>query len=532
MPALVSPLTTPWVTPLASPLGLITAASDAALADRYAAQGHAASFLASDLSGSNGASVTSWAAHLGGFTANGGTSPTLRTSGNSNFTDTRQAVRFTSASSQYLRCDALGSLASSGAAFAAAALLRRNGTGDYNVVGFGNSSGTVITQVYLVNFTFAGLGSPNLYDTGPHPSSGSPPPTRTTEDALVIWQRNPGGTSSVWVNGQHISFALPANSDTYGRVAIGAVPFNGSFVNFANIDLARFDLWNRILGDHDIAALTYQMGCVDMGRWQAVALGDSITAGTATLGHSWFNALSTDAWIGSHAYSLYDVAVNSGNVYECTTAGTSAGSGGPTGTGSNITDGTAVWRWVNYALPSTCLGLAAGGYTPSTGINRGVAGRTLMDVSGSGQSNEYDNLAADITSLYDAYIPRLVVVFFRNEKTFGVSDAETMARAETVCNAIRAANPRDYLVIATPLKGTDVDTTGVANLIRLHGLEFADAIWDAAACPELQTPADTAWFGDGIHPTKRGQTALCAAFPIRTYQHAALVKQNHLMLRS
>jgi len=50
-------------------------------------------------------------------------------------------------------------------------------------------------------------------------------------------------------------------------------------------------------------------------------------------------------WTGSTAYQLRDTISNNANIYECTTAGTSAASGGPTGTGDGITDGTCVWIW-------------------------------------------------------------------------------------------------------------------------------------------------------------------------------------------
>jgi uncharacterized phage protein gp47/JayE len=54
------------------------------------------------------------------------------------------------------------------------------------------------------------------------------------------------------------------------------------------------------------------------------------------------------AWAGSTAYSLGDLRQNDSpaNIYLCVTAGTSAASGGPTGTGTAITDGTVVWRFV------------------------------------------------------------------------------------------------------------------------------------------------------------------------------------------
>ena len=52
------------------------------------------------------------------------------------------------------------------------------------------------------------------------------------------------------------------------------------------------------------------------------------------------------AWAPSTAYAVGNTVSNGGNVYRCTTAGTSAASGGPTGTGTGIADGTAVWTYL------------------------------------------------------------------------------------------------------------------------------------------------------------------------------------------
>lgn len=51
-------------------------------------------------------------------------------------------------------------------------------------------------------------------------------------------------------------------------------------------------------------------------------------------------------WLASTAVLVGQYVTNGGNLYRCTTAGTTAASGGPTGTGSGITDGTAVWAYV------------------------------------------------------------------------------------------------------------------------------------------------------------------------------------------
>lgn len=58
--------------------------------------------------------------------------------------------------------------------------------------------------------------------------------------------------------------------------------------------------------------------------------------------------VAVTAWAGATGYVVGDRVTNSGNVYQCTTAGTSAGSGGPTGEDYDTleTDNTAVWRFV------------------------------------------------------------------------------------------------------------------------------------------------------------------------------------------
>ncbi len=71
-------------------------------------------------------------------------------------------------------------------------------------------------------------------------------------------------------------------------------------------------------------------------------------------------AIDAVAWVNATPYVLYDHVTNGGNVYRCTTAGTSAGAGGPTGTGTAITDNTVVWRYVG---PNTNVEATDGGTT-------------------------------------------------------------------------------------------------------------------------------------------------------------------------
>ena len=69
-------------------------------------------------------------------------------------------------------------------------------------------------------------------------------------------------------------------------------------------------------------------------------------------------------WVAGTAYVVGDKVQNGANIYVCDTAGTSAGSGGPTGTGANITDNTT--RWDYEATVSATTTAIKGYLTPSS----------------------------------------------------------------------------------------------------------------------------------------------------------------------
>ena len=64
-------------------------------------------------------------------------------------------------------------------------------------------------------------------------------------------------------------------------------------------------------------------------------------------------------WAASTAVIVGQYVTNGGNSYVCTTAGTTASSGGPSGTGTGIDDGTAVWSYsaagADYTLGNAVL---------------------------------------------------------------------------------------------------------------------------------------------------------------------------------
>lgn len=75
----------------------------------------------------------------------------------------------------------------------------------------------------------------------------------------------------------------------------------------------------------------------------------ALQEGACEMGYSYFigseTDITSDAWQPSTAYTLRKFVTNNANRYELVTAGTSASSGGPTGTDASITDGTCVWCW-------------------------------------------------------------------------------------------------------------------------------------------------------------------------------------------
>lgn len=86
------------------------------------------------------------------------------------------------------------------------------------------------------------------------------------------------------------------------------------------------------------------------GTWQGTAGASGYATYYSIMDNGGTNCreqgLLSQAWAASTAYALTQQVSLGGRVYKCVTAGTSAGSGGPTGTGTGITDGTAVWDYV------------------------------------------------------------------------------------------------------------------------------------------------------------------------------------------
>lgn len=127
----------------------------------------------------------------------------------------------------------------------------------------------------------------------------------------------------------------PATADTAlsGNTLLATLPFGATAFSGASAGVANA---NAITSDTNAAAT---------GRPSFARLVESNANSNATVMDYW----CAFAWIASTAYAVGDNVVNAGNQYRCTVAGTSASSGGPTGTGGSITDGGVTWTYVAAA---------------------------------------------------------------------------------------------------------------------------------------------------------------------------------------
>lgn len=119
----------------------------------------------------------------------------------------------------------------------------------------------------------------------------------------------------------------------------------------------------------------------------------SASTGAAFATTSAATIAAATAWANSTAYVVGDRRKNGGNIYECITAGTSAGSGGPTTTAADITDGTAHWRYLGAGAGYVDVAAAS----VLTGAIVGVSGDlTVIDTPVGGWSSVINTLDATL----------------------------------------------------------------------------------------------------------------------------------------
>lgn len=98
-----------------------------------------------------------------------------------------------------------------------------------------------------------------------------------------------------------------------------------------------------------------------LGTWQDTAANATGTAAHFRIKQGatcHIQGLISAAWQGSAVYAIGAQVHNGGNLYRCTAGGTSAASGGPTGTGASIVDGGVTWQFVQVGTDMTLVNVS------------------------------------------------------------------------------------------------------------------------------------------------------------------------------
>ena len=210
----------------------------------------------------------------------------------------------------------------------------------------GKTQGYVRADIFLKAWSPTGpfeayvmVHQPNMWNTVP-PNSGA-----------EMYNQNPGrfATLCTLYNGA-TPVAYFGGSNEYRAQTVA----NSSFNTANNTLTMTAALWRKNFGGAVVFSSTgavptglsattlywpTEVGGVDANN---PVLATNRTAASQAVG-------SSSAWVANTAYGVGVKRLNNNVLYYCTTAGTSASSGGPTGVGAGIVDGTC--QWTNFTVP-------------------------------------------------------------------------------------------------------------------------------------------------------------------------------------
>lgn len=123
--------------------------------------------------------------------------------------------------------------------------------------------------------------------------------------------------------------------------------------------------------------------CTTAGTTSTIA--PTLYDGISQDGGVYWKFFSASAWGSSTAYSVGTYVTNGGNLYKATSSGTSASSGGPSGTTADIDDGTVVWDYVSSSTWAAYTEYAIDAHvTKGANSYRAVYGPTSTNTQKSG----------------------------------------------------------------------------------------------------------------------------------------------------
>ena len=182
-------------------------------------------------------------------------------------------------------------------------------------------------------------------------------------------------------------------------------------------------------------------------------------------------------WVASTAYAVGDKVQHNSNIYVCDTAGTSASSGGPSGTGSNISDGSTQW---DYEQALSTIQASIKGYltpTPSTDTED-LQVLTINDTTFINNRSKTVGTTGVTDSRPDAHFAYLEVVRTENGRQYALNIHDPSSNATTnITRATRVKIDSDNLAEGAgtghcPGIGTQVFSGGETNTGSKKNLTF------------------------------------------------------------
>jgi len=236
----------------------------------------------------------------------------------------------------------------------------------------------------------------NIYVATTAGTTGATAPTGTgtVSDGVVTWNYVSAVNPAAWAAGAAISIGNQRYSagniyvaTSAGTTGATAPTGNGTgisdgVVTWDYVSAVTGLTWNYV-GPTAVSAAGY-------ATYKAVGAyyrNKGINYTTATV------AFAT-AWAPNTVYALNAQATNGGNFYNVITAGTSAASGGPTGTGANITDGGVHWSYAG-TVPTADATISGGKVTgititnPGSHINCATPNLPPITITGDGSGASY-----------------------------------------------------------------------------------------------------------------------------------------------
>lgn len=191
---------------------------------------------------------------------------------------------------------------------------------------------------------------------------------QTHWDMANSWSMNGPLSDSQW-QGQTLGYVALENqkgyrvfgpdinsSDSRGQLLISPTPGDGdagTYLYFEYVSKSWIipPLWSA--SEASVAQDTYRFCSgniykkTDVGSQNGSTIPPNMARGIGQDGGVWWRYISASAWSSSTAYAVGTYVTNGGNLYQCKESGTSASSGGPTGTSTDaeVTDGTVSWQY-------------------------------------------------------------------------------------------------------------------------------------------------------------------------------------------